>query len=60
MVGDRYGEKKFIVLTAIHSASGQIHVEFFCHDSGLIVDGDMFLVNTAAGIALFADMHKLR
>ena len=47
----RYGEEQLIVFSTIQCTSSDIHVQFFGHDSGLIVDGDAVFVDTASGMA---------
>ena len=40
------GEQQFVVFTAIQGTGGDIHVQFLCHHSDLLVDGDVLLVDT--------------
>ena len=60
VVGQGNGEQQLIILAAVQGAGKDIHVEFFGHDCGLVVNGDALLVDAAAGVALLADMYKLR
>lgn len=59
MVADRYGEEQLVVLTSIHGAGGEVHVEFLCHDCRLVVDRDVLLVDAATAMTLLTDVHQL-
>ena len=60
VVGQGYGKEEFVVLASIQGAGIDIHVEFFGHDGGLVVNGDALLIDAAAGVALLADMYEFR
>ena len=58
IVADGYGEEQFVVFSAIERAGREVHIELFGGDGRLIIDGDFFFINTAAAVALLADMHQ--
>ena len=58
VVADRHGEQQFVVFAAIEGTSRDVHVHFLGHDSRLVVDGNILLIDTAANMLLFADMHQ--
>ena len=57
-VSDRYGEQQLIVLAAIEGAGGDVHVQLLGHDSCLVVDGQLLLVDATSGLTLFADVEQ--
>ena len=58
IVADGHGEEQFVVFSAIERAGREVHIELFGGDGRLIIDGDFFFINTAAAVALLADMHQ--
>ena len=58
MVADGYSEEQFVVFATIHSTCGEVHIEFFSHDSCLIVDGDVLLVDATTAMTLLTDVHE--
>lgn len=42
VVADGDGEEEFVVFAAVEGAGGDVEVELFGHDCGLVVDGDVF------------------
>ena len=58
MCGKRGCEKQLVILSAIKGGSHQIHIDFRCHYSRLIINWNTFFVNPATGIALLADVEQ--
>ena len=52
------GEEQFVVLATVEGAGGDVHIHLLGHDGGLVVDGDVLLIDAAADARLFADMHE--
>ena len=59
VVSERHGEKQLVVFAAVKGSSDQVHIDFLCHHSGLVVDGNAVLVDAAAAVALLADVEQL-
>ena len=60
IVTNRASEEQLIVLSAIQSTSGEVHVHLLCHYSGLVVDRNLLLEQSATCITFLADVHYLR
>ena len=58
MHGQRYGEQKLIVFTAVECAGRHIHIHLLCQTGGLIVQGDAFFVDATACVALLTNMKQ--
>ena len=58
MVSDGHSKEQLVVFTAIHGAGCDIHVEFFCHHSRLIIDGQRFLIYPTTAVALATDVQQ--
>ena len=57
--GQRHGEEQLVVLAAVHRGHNEVHVKFFGHNGGLVVDGNAVFVDAAAGFGRFAQVHEL-
>ena len=56
--GERDSEEEFIVFSAVQGTCGEVHVELFGCDGGLIVDRYVLLEDAASAPGLFADVHQ--
>ena len=48
MIADGNGEQQLVIFAAVEGTGGDVHVHLLGHDSGLIVDGDILLIDATA------------
>ena len=53
------GEEQLVVLATVEGAGGDVEVELFGRNGGLVVNGDALLVDAAPHVALRADVEQL-
>ena len=58
VIADGNSKQQLVVLTAVQGTGGDVHVQFLCHHSRLIVDGNLFLEHTTAYMTLLTDVHQ--
>ena len=58
VIADGNGKQQLVVLASVQGTGGNIHVQLLSHHCRLVIDGDVFLENTATHTRLLTDVKQ--